>query len=65
MTGNFRAWRHFIRMRANEHADVEIRAVAVEICRALKELSPAVFGDFEIRELADGTHVAETHHTFE
>ena len=25
MTGNFRAWRHFIRMRASEHADVEIR----------------------------------------
>lgn len=65
MTGNFRAWRHFIRMRANEHADVEIRAVAVEICRALKGLSPAVFGDYEIRELPDGTHVAETHHTFE
>ena len=26
VTGNYRAWRHFIAMRATEHADVEIRA---------------------------------------
>ena len=25
VTGNYRAWRHFIAMRATEHADVEIR----------------------------------------
>ena len=25
VTGNYRAWRHFIAMRASEHADVEIR----------------------------------------
>ena len=28
VTGNYRAWRHFIAMRATEHADVEIRALA-------------------------------------
>ncbi len=65
MTGNFRAWRHFIRMRANEHADVEIRAVAVEICRQLQELSPAVFGDFTISTLEDGTEVASTRYIYE
>jgi len=25
VTGNYRAWRHFVAMRASEHADVEIR----------------------------------------
>ncbi len=65
MTGNFRAWRHFIRMRANEHADVEIRAVAVRICRILMELSPAVFGDYEIAKMSDGTEVAVTHFIYE
>jgi len=65
MTGNFRAWRHFIRMRANEHADVEIRAVAVEICRQLQRLSPAVFGDYTISRLDDGTEVASTPYIYE
>ena len=34
VTGNYRAWRHFIAMRATEHADVEIRELAVECLRA-------------------------------
>ena len=59
MTGNFRAWRHFVRMRASEHADAEIRRVAVEVLRQLQELAPAVFGDFRLRRLEDGTEVAE------
>lgn len=65
MTGNFRAWRHFIRMRASEHADVEIRAVAMKVLKLLQPLSPAVFGDYTIRQLPDGTEVAETDHVFE
>ena len=35
VTGNYRAWRHFIAMRATEHADVEIRALAIECLREL------------------------------
>lgn len=60
VTGNFRAWRHFIRMRATEHADIEIRTVAVEILRLLQQHAPAVFGDFQICRLPDGTEVAHT-----
>jgi len=60
VTGNFRAWRHFIRMRANEHADIEIRAVAVEVLRQLQGVAPAVFGDYGISKLPDGTEVAST-----
>jgi len=58
VTGNYRAWRHFIAMRASEHADVEIRRLAIECLRQLIEAAPAVFSDFEISTLADGTEVA-------
>ncbi|AQA20822.1 thymidylate synthase, flavin-dependent [Rhodococcus sp. MTM3W5.2] len=58
VTGNYRAWRHFIAMRASEHADVEIRSLAIECLRQLTEAAPNVFGDFEIATLPDGTEVA-------
>jgi thymidylate synthase (FAD) len=58
VTGNYRAWRHFIAMRASEHADVEIRRLAIACLRALVEVAPAVFADFEIAALSDGTEVA-------
>ncbi|QCQ90747.1 FAD-dependent thymidylate synthase [Rhodococcus sp. SGAir0479] len=58
VTGNYRAWRHFVEMRATEHADVEIRRVAVECLRQLRRAAPNVFGDFEIVTLPDGTEVA-------
>ena len=58
VTGNYRAWRHFIAMRASEHADVEIRRLAIACLRQLADIAPAVFADFEISELADGTEVA-------
>ncbi|MCV7347937.1 FAD-dependent thymidylate synthase [Mycolicibacterium rhodesiae] len=58
VTGNYRAWRHFIAMRASEHADVEIRRLAIACLRELSDAAPAVFADFEITELADGTEVA-------
>jgi thymidylate synthase (FAD) len=58
VTGNYRAWRHFIAMRASEHADVEIRRLAIACLRQLVAVAPAVFGDFQISALADGTEVA-------
>jgi len=58
VTGNYRAWRHFIAMRASEHADVEIRELAVECLRQLLEVAPNVFQDFKISKLADGTEIA-------
>ncbi|MBX7432699.1 FAD-dependent thymidylate synthase [Mycobacterium sp. Y57] len=58
VTGNYRAWRHFIAMRASEHADVEIRRLAIECLRQLVDVAPQVFADFEITVLADGTEVA-------
>ena len=58
VTGNYRAWRHFVAMRASEHADVEIRALAVECLRQLQKATPNVFSDFVISQLPDGTEVA-------
>jgi thymidylate synthase (FAD) len=58
VTGNYRAWRHFIAMRASEHADVEIRRLALACLRELQRVAPNVFRDFRISALSDGTEVA-------
>ena len=60
VTGNVRAWRHFIELRASIHADVEIRRLAMRILDILKEKAPLLFGDFEIEFLPDGTQGAST-----
>jgi thymidylate synthase (FAD) len=65
VTGNYRAWRHFIAMRATEHADVEIRQLAVECLRQLQAVAPNVFADFTISTLADGSEIAASPYTWE
>ncbi|MGB9377573.1 MAG: FAD-dependent thymidylate synthase [Mycobacteriales bacterium] len=60
VTGNYRAWRHFVAMRASEHADVEIRELAVLCLRELQRVAGNVFADFEISTLPDGTEVASS-----
>lgn len=60
VTANIRAWRHFLNMRASEHAEVEIRRVAFEAYRCLYQISPLLFGDFETVHLSDGTHGLKT-----
>lgn len=60
VTGNYRAWRHLVAMRASEHADVEIRALAVACLRELQLIAPNVFNDFSIVALPDGTEVASS-----
>jgi thymidylate synthase (FAD) len=60
VTGNYRAWRHFVAMRASEHADVEIRELAILCLRELKRVAANVFADFEITTLPDGTEVASS-----
>ncbi|AGF72712.1 FAD-dependent thymidylate synthase [Corynebacterium halotolerans] len=58
VTGNFRAWRHFIGARATEHADVEIRALAVACLKLLRGQAPVLFSDFQISTLSDGSEMA-------
>ncbi|GAA2059719.1 FAD-dependent thymidylate synthase [Polymorphospora rubra] len=62
VTGNYRAWRHFIAMRATEQADVEIRELAVECLRQLQRVAPNVFADFVVTRLPDGSEVAASPH---
>jgi thymidylate synthase (FAD) len=58
VSGNYRTWRHFVAMRASEHADVEIRDLAVACLHELRQVAPHVFDDFRISTLADGSQVA-------
>ena len=60
VTGNYRAWRHFIAMRASEHADVEIRGLAIACLRELDRVAGNAFADFEITTLPDGTEIASS-----
>ncbi|MBE7187151.1 FAD-dependent thymidylate synthase [Jatrophihabitans endophyticus] len=60
VTGNYRAWRHFVAMRASEHADVEIRELAIACLRELRRIAPNAFADFEVTALPDGTEVASS-----
>jgi thymidylate synthase (FAD) len=60
MTGNYRAWRQLIGTRAADHADRELRTVLIECLRRLIGLAPAVFADFAVTALPDGSEVASS-----
>lgn len=62
VTANARAWRHFIELRCNEHAETEIRILAAEVLRVLQREAPNLFGDYEFTDLPDGTQAARTTH---
>lgn len=60
VTANARALRHFIELRCNEHAEVEIREVAAQVLKILQREAPNLFGDYEVTPLPDGTIAART-----
>jgi thymidylate synthase (FAD) len=62
VTGNARAWRHFVELRASEHAEIEIRTVAVEVLKLLRREAPNIFGDYTLERLPDGSEVVQTPH---
>jgi thymidylate synthase (FAD) len=62
VTANARALRHFIEMRGDAAADVEIRKVAVAVLKLLQEESPNLFGDYTVTELPEGGLSASTPH---
>lgn len=61
-TMNLRAARHVCALRGSEHADLEIRRLAVEITRQLKKLAPMTFWDFEIYMADDGFEAVSARH---
>jgi thymidylate synthase (FAD) len=62
VTANARALRHFIELRGNRHAEVEIRKLALQVLTIMKQESPNIFGDYELVPLPDGTMEAVTPH---
>lgn len=60
VTGNARAWRHFMEMRGSGGADVEIRRLAVALLRLLEGEAPNIFGDLQIVAQPDGSETVET-----
>lgn len=62
-TGNVRALRHIVEMRANEHAESEIRALALRLFACLAAADPILFGDYRIEELPDGTQTVTTEYS--
>jgi thymidylate synthase (FAD) len=63
VTGNARAFRHFIEMRGSATADVEIRALAVILLRQLLQEAPNLFADYEIVQQPDGTETVTSQYT--
>ena len=60
VTANARALRHFVELRGNEHAETEIRDVAIRVLRIMQRESPTLFGDYRIARHSDGGEVATT-----
>lgn len=60
ITGNARAWRHFLEMRASEHAEIEIRELATRVFLCLYQIDPILFGDYKLEQLKDGTYAVST-----
>ena len=59
-TGNVRALRHITEMRADEHAESEIRNLAVRLFLCLVTTDPILFGDYRLQSLPDGTYKVTT-----
>src|SRR5436309_1069480 len=62
VTANARALRHFIELRGNQHAEVEIRKLAIQVLHIMKIEAPHLFSDYQLTPLPDGTFEAVTAH---
>ncbi len=60
VTGNARAWRHFLEMRGSASAEAEIRELALKVLEVLQGEAPHLFGDYRVVEQPGGYRVIET-----
>ena len=60
VTANARALRHFIEMRGDSAADVEIRRLAIAVCKLMQQEAPNLFGDYNLIDLPDGGQAVTT-----
>ena len=56
-TANARAIRHFLAIRGGIPGDEEMRTVSALLLEALNQEAPALFSDFNIEKMADGTPI--------
>jgi len=63
VTGNARAWRHFMESRGSGSADMEIRRLSGHVLRLLHAEARHIFGDMHLVPNADGIDVIETAHS--
>lgn len=54
LTGNLRAWRHFLTIRSERHAEDEMRRLAEAVFKTLQPLAPLYFEDFGVTEVVRG-----------
>jgi thymidylate synthase (FAD) len=59
MTANARALRHFFTVRGGIPGDREMRDLALELFRLVTREAPAVFFDFRIAKLPDGSEMVQ------
>jgi thymidylate synthase (FAD) len=57
LTANARALRHFLAVRGSIVGDEEMRVFATELLKLVRQEAPALFFDFQIEELSDGSPV--------
>lgn len=62
VSANARALRHFIELRGSQHAETEIRKLAVAVLKIMQQEAPNLFSDYQLVPLADGTHEVTTPH---
>jgi thymidylate synthase (FAD) len=62
VTANARALRHFIEMRGDAGADVEIRRLALAVLKLLQHEAPNLFGDYTLVDLPEGGQAVTTPH---
>ncbi len=60
VTGNARAWRHFLELRGSASAEAEIRTLALAVLDVLRQEAPHLFGDYRVVEQPNGLRVIET-----
>ena len=62
VSANARALRHFVEMRGDAGADVEIRRLAIAVFKLLADEAPNLFGDYTLIDLPEGGQAVTTEH---
>lgn len=63
ITGNARAWRHFMESRGSGSADLEIRRLAGYVLKLMQGEAGHIFGDMHLVPSPDGVDVVEVRHS--